>query len=196
MYSTLNPLIIPFGCIYYALAYVSGCYNLVYVFTPNRQGEGSLFPSIFTRLVWSLIVYQLSLAGILGLALFPAAAAIAVLVVISLFFWLYTDAQLHQTATNGVILTELSSTDVDPLATTTTTTAPTTEQVEWAPLRVPVDAPGVHPAEDTYKHPAVSTGCAGEEVCGVVLLCSNALSSDTHSAISRQAVYVWCVFFD
>lgn len=142
VYSTLNPLITPFGCIYYGLAYITGRYNIVYVYTPDRQGEGAMFPSIFTRLVWSLIVYQVTLAGVLGLALFPAAASIAVLVVVSLVFWWGTDAQLHQTSVNGVLVA--AGPHFDSAA-----------EVAMAPPGAPPDASGLYPSPDTYMHPMV-----------------------------------------
>merc|ERR1711916_17918 len=102
-YSTMNPLILPFGLIYYGLCYLTARHNLIYVYKPQHVSEGDMFPSIFTRLMWGLILYQLVMAAVLGLSQFIAAVAIFVLLVLTFLFWLWTDRQMHQRSKYGVV---------------------------------------------------------------------------------------------
>jgi hypothetical protein len=132
-YSTINPLIVPFGCIYYGLAYITERHNIFFVYPFTQPLEARYFPSVFTRLVWSLIVFQLAVAGILGLREFPAAVAIFVLFIATLLFWFWSDKQLHTYFKYGILCV--------------------TERLHY---NVEED-PTVCPAGDTYQFPATRT---------------------------------------
>lgn len=101
VYSTMNPLILPFGLIYFGLAYITNRYQLIYLWKPDPPTEGNFWPSVWTRLNWTLVVYQAALGGILGLALFPAAASLFAAAIIQLFFWWWTDRMFHQVGKFG-----------------------------------------------------------------------------------------------
>merc|ERR1712000_56251 len=75
--------------------------TLTFVHYPDEPGEGLMFPAIFTRCCWSLIVYQAVIGGTLGLQSFPAGAAIFVLGVGQLCFWLWTDKTFHDMSKFG-----------------------------------------------------------------------------------------------
>jgi RNA recognition motif-containing protein len=92
-YSIMNPLITPFACIYFGLAWITDRYNLIYVYTPYCPGQEKIFHVIFTRLCWSLIVFQLVLAGTISLGLHWGGIAIAPLLVLQLLFWKLTQDQ-------------------------------------------------------------------------------------------------------
>ncbi len=63
----------------------------------------SWFPSIFTRLVWAILVSQLTVGAILGLHRFPYAAILFVVFVITLLMWIWADRQLHRHFKYGVV---------------------------------------------------------------------------------------------
>ncbi len=48
VYSTLNPLIIPFGCIYFGICYWAERYNTIYNYD-RTYSEAAWFPSVITR---------------------------------------------------------------------------------------------------------------------------------------------------
>ena len=103
VYSTVNPLIVPFGCIYFGLAYITERHNILYYYPITPPLEARYFPSVFTRLVWAILIFQISVAAILGLSEFPAAAAIFVLFVATFLFWIWSDKQLHPSFKFGVM---------------------------------------------------------------------------------------------
>jgi hypothetical protein len=103
VYSVMSPLILPFALIYYMCAYVATRHNLIYVYHPKHPGEGDIFACLFTRLCWSLIVFQVTLMGVLGAAKFIAAVALAPVVVLQILFWLWTDRQLHAASKYGAL---------------------------------------------------------------------------------------------
>ncbi len=63
----------------------------------------SWFPSVFTRLVWGVIICQFVVAAILGLRKFPYAALLFVAFVATILYWLWADKQLHRHFKFGVI---------------------------------------------------------------------------------------------
>jgi hypothetical protein len=99
----INPLIIPFGVIYFGLAYLTERHNVVYVYSLDFPSEASWYPAVFTRLVWGVIVCQFVVAAILGLHRFPYAAILFVAFVATIMFWVWADRQLHGHFKYGVI---------------------------------------------------------------------------------------------
>ncbi len=103
VYSTLNPLIVPFGVIYFGLAFLSERYNIVYVYSPTSPCEASWWPAVFARLVWGVIVFQFAVAAVLGLAGFPYAAILFVAFIVIIMLWIRVDHQLHRHFKHGVV---------------------------------------------------------------------------------------------
>ncbi len=57
-YSTLNPIIVPFGCIYFGLAYITERHNIIFVYPVAQPLEARYFPSVFTRLVGPCLFFS------------------------------------------------------------------------------------------------------------------------------------------
>eukprot|EP01120_Amphizonella_sp_Union-15-10_P011592 TRINITY_DN4957_c0_g1_i1.p1 TRINITY_DN4957_c0_g1~~TRINITY_DN4957_c0_g1_i1.p1 ORF type:complete len:389 (-),score=40.50 TRINITY_DN4957_c0_g1_i1:27-1193(-) len=90
VYSTLCPLILIFGLIYYALSWLSTSYNLIYVYKNKYESNGMWWPAIFKRLMFGLVLNQIALIGIFGVFQFiPGAIISAVLAIVSVLFWNY-----------------------------------------------------------------------------------------------------------
>ena len=100
-FSTLNPLVLPFGVMYYGCSYIISKYNLCYVYTPQFESNGNIFPIIFNRLCFSLIVYQLLLIGVLTTVGFTYAPFILILVIFQILFWKLTREQLEKVCEFG-----------------------------------------------------------------------------------------------
>lgn len=100
-YSTLAPIVVIFSAIYFGLYLVYHRYLITFVWYPDEPGEGLMFPAIYTRCCWSLIVYQAVIGGSLGLKVFPGGVAIFVLLIIQLCVWVWTDKTFHDMAKFG-----------------------------------------------------------------------------------------------
>jgi len=89
-YSTLAPFILIFAVIYFALVYVTARYNLLYVYIPNYEAGGFLFPSLFKRLMSILLIYQLVLVYEFGIYKFVAGAVISgVVAIATVVYWIF-----------------------------------------------------------------------------------------------------------
>eukprot|EP00756_Hemistasia_phaeocysticola_P033984 Hpha_TRINITY_DN16497_c1_g3::TRINITY_DN16497_c1_g3_i4::g.161144::m.161144 len=67
IYSVISPFILPFGMLYFALAYLCNAYNLVYVFRTKYQSNGKLWPLAFSRMIAGLFIMQITMIGIMSL---------------------------------------------------------------------------------------------------------------------------------
>ena len=112
VYSTLNPLIIPFAMVYFALAYVTDRYNYIYVFYVYPCDQAALFPSVFTRMCWSIIIFQGIILLTMAIGGFPWAAFIVIPILLVLAFWFWSNRQLYPRSRFGVV--EASVTESDP----------------------------------------------------------------------------------
>lgn len=137
-YSTLAPFILPFCCLYFGVYALYHRYLIMYVYYPVIPSEGSIFPALYTRLCWSLIVYQALLGGVLGLQLFYAGAALFVLVVLQLCVWIWTDQTFHKLSKYGPISSTLDA-----------------EQEEKQHLQDEKANDNLHPHPDTYQYPTM-----------------------------------------
>lgn len=87
-YSSIAPLILPFGALYCALAYATTRYNLIYVYKSSYESGGKIFPSIINRICFGVVLYQVTLGGVFSINLYPIGASISFfLVLVTLLFW-------------------------------------------------------------------------------------------------------------
>ena len=112
-YSTLNPLILPFSAMYFGISYVVGKYNMLYVYTPRWESNGDIFPDVFTRLCWGLIVYQLFVCGVLNTMKFPEASILLIICIFQFVFWKLTIDQFESVSKYGSLF-DASETSYDP----------------------------------------------------------------------------------
>ena len=64
VYATVAPIILPFVVIFFAMGYFVYKYSFVYVFVPEFQTGGKLWPVIFKRVAASLVIYHVTLIGV------------------------------------------------------------------------------------------------------------------------------------
>jgi len=76
VYSTIAPLILPFGLIFFIFAYVATKHNLLYVYEIPLESGADLWPNIFSRMMVGVMIYQLTLTGIFAIFLNIAGAVI------------------------------------------------------------------------------------------------------------------------
>ncbi|KAF9337380.1 hypothetical protein BG006_005007 [Podila minutissima] len=99
IYSTLRPLILPFGIIYFAVAYVVYKYQLLYVFFHPNESGGQMWPMVYNRITVGLIIFQMTMVGLFmmkqayffGIFLAPLPAG-------TIWFWYWTTNAYKLTA--------------------------------------------------------------------------------------------------
>eukprot|EP00026_Physarum_polycephalum_P002639 Phypoly_transcript_02647.p1 GENE.Phypoly_transcript_02647~~Phypoly_transcript_02647.p1 ORF type:complete len:807 (+),score=114.51 Phypoly_transcript_02647:120-2540(+) len=97
-YSTLTPFIMAFGMLYFAMAFISNKYNILYVAHPLWEAGGKHWQDVFGRIYVSILLYQALFIGVFGLYKFPAGAIVSVICAISTpsFYW-YTRSRFVRT---------------------------------------------------------------------------------------------------
>jgi len=69
-YSTISPLILPFGIIYFGLSYLTVKYNIIYVFKQDYEGGGIMWPIMFNHICFGVGLYQITITGVLSINFF------------------------------------------------------------------------------------------------------------------------------
>ncbi|KAG0798769.1 hypothetical protein G6F22_003893 [Rhizopus arrhizus] len=67
VYSTISPLILVFGVIYFAMCYLVCKYQLLYVYFHSYEVAGRMWPMVFSRIIIGLIIFELTSAGLFTL---------------------------------------------------------------------------------------------------------------------------------
>ncbi|RUP51121.1 hypothetical protein BC936DRAFT_149778 [Jimgerdemannia flammicorona] len=65
VYSTISSRILVFGTIYFAVGYLVYKYQLLYVYFHPYESAGRAWPIIFPRIIIGMIIFQLTMAGLL-----------------------------------------------------------------------------------------------------------------------------------
>ena len=102
-YSIMNPLIIAFGGIYFGLSYITGKYNIVYVYLPENHGQENIFPLVFNRLCLSLVVSQCVILAVLGINKYAPSAILVLAIIFQIVFWCLTAYKFYNDSVNGRI---------------------------------------------------------------------------------------------
>ncbi|KAG8385243.1 hypothetical protein BUALT_Bualt03G0021800 [Buddleja alternifolia] len=85
-YSVIAPLIIPFGVAYFGLGWVLLRNQVLKVYVPSYESYGKMWPHIYTRIVASLILYQVTMLGYFSLKKFIFTPVLIPLPILSLIF--------------------------------------------------------------------------------------------------------------
>ncbi|KAI7864770.1 hypothetical protein BDF14DRAFT_1875829 [Spinellus fusiger] len=93
VYSTISPLILVFGAIYYALAYLVFKYQLLYVYFHPYEVAGRMWPLVFSRIITGLLLFELTSSGLFVLKrAYPLALLCIPLILLTILFKLGMDA--------------------------------------------------------------------------------------------------------
>jgi hypothetical protein len=98
-YSSINPILSPICVLYFLMAYMVLKYCLLHVHTKPFETGGAFWPLVVDRLFVGMLVYQLTMIGVLGLK--EAAAPSAALVptpILTLLLWRYVDTHYRKPA--------------------------------------------------------------------------------------------------
>lgn len=78
VYSVMSPLILIFGAIYFAMAYLVFKYKLLFIYFKPYESNGEAWRITFARTLWALIIFQLFMTGLFSLRTYFWASAIMV----------------------------------------------------------------------------------------------------------------------
>ncbi|XP_015582011.2 CSC1-like protein ERD4 [Ricinus communis] len=85
-YSIIAPLIIPFGVVYFGLGWLVLRNQALKVFVPSFESYGRMWPHIHTRILASLLLFQVTMFGYFGVKKFVFAPFLLPLPIITLIF--------------------------------------------------------------------------------------------------------------
>ncbi|KAF9435708.1 hypothetical protein BGZ76_005699 [Entomortierella beljakovae] len=99
IYSCIKPLILVFGVIYFALAYLIFKYQLLYVLYNPFRSNGCTWPMVYNRVIVGLTIFQLTMLGIFMLhQSYLLGALLAPLPFGTLWFWAWTTKKYKRSA--------------------------------------------------------------------------------------------------
>ncbi|KAK4349427.1 hypothetical protein RND71_032182 [Anisodus tanguticus] len=85
-YSVIAPIIIPFGVVYFGLGWLLLRNQALKVYVPSFESYGRMWPHIHTRMLATLILYQVTMCGYFGVKKFKATPVLFPLPIFSLIF--------------------------------------------------------------------------------------------------------------
>ncbi|KAJ2964731.1 hypothetical protein NQZ79_g257 [Umbelopsis isabellina] len=99
IYSTMSPLILVFGTIYFCLAYLVLKYQFLYVYFHPYEVAGRAWPMVFSRIIVGLLIFQVTSAGIFALRrAFQQSALCAPLILSTIIFKVIMDAAYNHSS--------------------------------------------------------------------------------------------------
>ncbi|CAO3656691.1 unnamed protein product [Mucor hiemalis] len=117
VYSTISPLILVFGVVYFAMSYLVCKYQLLYVYFHSYEVAGRMWPMVFSRIIIGLIIFELTSAGLFLLnKSYPLAALCVPLLFFTVAYKIVMD-KAYQRSTQFLPL-QLLSEKLGPMRTT------------------------------------------------------------------------------
>ncbi|KAI9256616.1 hypothetical protein BDA99DRAFT_516906 [Phascolomyces articulosus] len=100
-YSTISPIILLFGTVYFCITYIVYKYQFLYVYFRPYDAIGSAWTMVFPRVIVGMLLFQITMAGLFLLKKYITLAVLCVpLMVITLLFKVTMDAAFHKNSQN------------------------------------------------------------------------------------------------
>lgn len=116
-FSSLSPVLLLFGLLYFLFALIVDSYTLKYVSVPPHDGGCHEWPSISTAILVALLVYLLTMAGVFTAKNFYLAPSLIILAIVLCFFWTWMKRSYNPVSKYGALLPELEATEEHPVFT-------------------------------------------------------------------------------
>ncbi|XP_047315265.1 CSC1-like protein ERD4 [Impatiens glandulifera] len=94
-YSIIAPIIIPFGALYFGLGWLILRNQVLKVYVPSYESNGRMWPHIHTRILASLLLYQMTMFGYFSLKKFTGAVILIPLPVLTVIFALVCRSKFY-----------------------------------------------------------------------------------------------------
>jgi hypothetical protein len=102
-YSSIVPLIIPFGFLYFCVVIFVNSHDLIYVHRQDYDGLGVLFPTISNTILFCIVLYQVIVGGIFLIKFFYEGVILVALILIgTCFYWHYLNKRFTMPARYGL----------------------------------------------------------------------------------------------
>ncbi|KAG6529629.1 hypothetical protein ZIOFF_011841 [Zingiber officinale] len=88
-YSVIAPIIIPFGVVYFGLGWLIARNQALKVYVPSYESYGQMWPHMYLRIIASLIVYQVTMFGYIGLLREFFYAPLLIPIIVASFIFAY-----------------------------------------------------------------------------------------------------------
>ncbi|KAK4779225.1 hypothetical protein SAY86_006753 [Trapa natans] len=95
-YSIIAPLIIPFGVVYFALGWLVLRNQALKVYVPSYESYGRMWPHLHSRVVASLVLFQLTMLGYFGAKKFAYTLIVIPAIIFSLVFALVCHRKFYR----------------------------------------------------------------------------------------------------
>ncbi|KAI9492266.1 hypothetical protein BDB00DRAFT_910483, partial [Zychaea mexicana] len=100
-YSTISPIILLFGTIYFCITYVVYKYQFLYVYFRPYDAIGSAWTMVFPRVIVGMLLFQITMAGLFVLKKYITLAILCIpLMIMTILFKLTMDAAFQKNSRN------------------------------------------------------------------------------------------------
>lgn len=114
-YSIISPLIIFFGAIYFGASYLVYKYQLVFVYIKEWEAYGRHYVMAFKRVIVGIVVFQLTLSGMLGVKNAPIPSTLVLLLVPLTIAFYFHCVNLFDRRSKYIPLDKLPPQQVQPI---------------------------------------------------------------------------------
>eukprot|EP00897_Mesotaenium_endlicherianum_P009628 jgi/Mesen1/8694/ME000052S08123 len=95
-YAVIAPMILPFTVCYFAVSYVVFKNQALYVYVPQYESKGRMWPHIHARIVVALLIAQVTALGYFGIKKFAGTVFMIPLPFITIAYYLYTYSKFYR----------------------------------------------------------------------------------------------------
>ncbi|KAG2219900.1 hypothetical protein INT45_008537 [Circinella minor] len=100
-YSTISPIVLLFGTIYFCITYMVYKYQFLYVYFRPYDAIGSAWTMVFPRVIIGMLLFQITMAGLFVLKQYITLAVLCVpLMVMTILFKITMDAAFNKNSQN------------------------------------------------------------------------------------------------
>jgi hypothetical protein len=102
-YSSIVPLIIPFGFLYFCVVIFVNSHDLIYVHRQDYDGLGALYPVISNTILFCIVLYQVIVGGIFLIKFFyEGVILVAITFIGTCFYWHYLNKRFTMPSRYGL----------------------------------------------------------------------------------------------
>ncbi|KAL3522732.1 hypothetical protein ACH5RR_015566 [Cinchona calisaya] len=95
-YSVIAPIIIPFGVVYFGLGWLLLRNQVLKVYVPSFESYGRMWPHMYMRIMVALLLYQVTIAGFIGVKKFPYTVILIPLPILSVIFFVVCEKKFYR----------------------------------------------------------------------------------------------------
>lgn len=102
-YSVIAPIIIPFGVLYFGLAWLILRNQALNVYVPKYESNGRMWPHMQTRILAALLLFQATMFGYFGVKKFHFTPILLPLLIITIIFYIVSKKKFYKFFSNPAL---------------------------------------------------------------------------------------------